>query len=466
MEKIDSFLTELASLLPSSRFTRDVGECEYYAQDWSRTLTAFASAVVFPENTDEVSQVLSLALRHRIPVVPSGGRTGLSGGAVATRGEVILSTLKMNRIGPVHAGSLTLQVQAGAITQSVHEHCSVLGLTWPVDFASKGSSTVGGNIATNAGGIRVIRYGNTRNWVLGLTAVSMDGTIHRFNRDLEKNNTGYDFRQLLTGSEGTLGVITEATLKLCPLPKSTSLFFFALEDFKQLLGLFDYARSKFPGLSAFECLDHASLSAVLGVSGEPLPLSTPGKVYALMELENTPDSESEEGLTGIFENGLALDGIMARNDTEKKRLWHYREGVAEAILTGHLVHQEDVSVPVRTLGEFYTEIEERYASTLPGFEVFFFGHIGDGNLHIFIRKPETMSADQFRETAKDSDFQLFRTLEKYHGSISAEHGIGLLKKHAIGFSRSQAEIELMRGIKQGFDPLGLLNPGKIFDQTR
>jgi FAD/FMN-containing dehydrogenase len=171
-------------------------------------------------------------------------------------------------------------------------------------------------------------------------------------------------------------------------------------------------------------------------------------------------------LTGIFENGLALDGIMARNDTEKKRLWHYREGVAEAILTGHLVHQEDVSVPVRTLGEFYTEIEERYASTLPGFEVFFFGHIGDGNLHIFIRKPETMSADQFRETAKDSDFQLFRTLEKYHGSISAEHGIGLLKKHAIGFSRSQAEIELMRGIKQGFDPLGLLNPGKIFDQTR
>ncbi len=466
MEKIDSFLTELASHLPPSRFTRDVGECEYFAQDWSRTLTPFASAVVFPQNTDEVSKVLSLAHRHRIPVVPSGGRTGLSGGAVATRGEVVLSTVKMSRIGEVHAGSLTIRVEAGAITQSVHEHCSALGLTWPVDFASKGSSTVGGNIATNAGGIRVIRYGNTRNWVLGLTVVSMDGTIHRFNRDLEKNNTGYDFRQLLTGSEGTLGVITEATLKLCPLPKSTSLFFFALEDFKQLLALFDYARSRFPGLSAFECLDHASLSEVLAHSGEPLPLGTPGKVYALMELENTPDTESEEGLAGIFENGLALDGIMARNESEKKRLWHYREGVAEAILTGHRVHQEDVSVPVRTLGAFYTEIQERYASTLPGFQVFFFGHIGDGNLHIFIRKPETMSTDRFRETAEESDFLLFRTLQKYDGSISAEHGIGLLKKHAIGFSRSQAEIELMRGIKQGFDPFGLLNPGKIFDQTR
>ena len=466
MEKIDNFLTELASHLPSSRFTRDARECDYHAQDWSRTLTPSASAVIFPQNTDEVSMVLSLAQRHRIPVVPSGGRTGLSGGAVATRGEVILSTLKMNRIGAVHTGSLTLEVQAGAVTQAVHEHCSSHGLTWPVDFASKGSSTVGGNIATNAGGIRVIRYGNTRNWVLGLTVVSMDGTIHHFNRDLEKNNTGYDFRQLLTGSEGTLGVITEATLKLCPLPKSTSLFFFALEDFKQLLSLFDYARSRFPGLSAFECLDHASLSEVLALSGDPLPVNAPGKVYALMELENTPESESEEGLAGIFENNLALDGIMARNDSEKKKLWHYREGVAEAILTGHLVHQEDVSVPVRTLGAFYNEIEARYASTLPEFQVFFFGHIGDGNLHIFIRKPDGMDPDAFRETAKTSDFQLFKTLQKYGGSISAEHGIGLLKKHAIGFSRSPQEIELMRGIKRGFDPFGLMNPGKIFDQER
>ena len=465
MEKIDSFLTELSSILPATHFTCDAGECEYYAQDWSRTLTVRASAVVFPRSTDDVSKTLALAQRLRIPVVPSGGRTGLSGGAVATRGEVVLSTLKMNRIGAVHPGSMTLQVEAGAITEAVHEHCSSLGLTWPVDFASKGSSTIGGNIATNAGGIRVIRYGNTRNWVLGLTVVSMDGTIQRFNRDLEKNNTGYDFRQLLTGSEGTLGVITEATLKLCPIPKSTSLFFFSLRDFKQLLGLFDYARSCFPGLSAFECLDHASLSEVLTFRGDPLPVNSPGNVYALMELENTADSHSESALAGIFEHDLALDGIMARNDVERKKLWHYREGVAEAILTGYLVHQEDVSVPVRTLGEFYAEIQERYASTLPGFQVFFFGHIGDGNLHIFIRKPGSMERDDFYKTAKESDFLLFKTLEKYGGSVSAEHGIGLLKKHAIGFSRTPAEIDLMRGIKLGFDPHGLMNPGKIFDQT-
>jgi FAD/FMN-containing dehydrogenase len=466
MEKIDNFLTALATLLPSSRYTCDAGECEYYAQDWSRTLTPRASAVIFPESTEEVSKVLALAHQHAIPVVPSGGRTGLSGGAVATWGEVVVSTVRMNRIGQVHPGSMSLQVEAGSITEAVHGRCAEMGLTWPVDFASKGSSTVGGNIATNAGGIRVIRYGNTRNWILGLTVVSMDGTVHRFNRDLEKNNTGYDFRQLLTGSEGTLGIITEATLKLCPLPKSTSLFFFALEDFKQLLGLFDYARSNFPGLSAFECLDHASLSEVLSFSGESLPLASRGKVYALMELENTPEPESEAGLAGIFDNSLALDGIMARSEAEKKRIWHYREGVAEAILTGHLVHQEDVSVPVRTLGEFYTEIEERYASILPGFQVYFFGHIGDGNLHIFIRKPEALSAESFRDRAKSSDFELFRTLEKYGGSVSAEHGIGLLKKHAIGFSRTQAEIELMRGIKKGFDPSGLMNPGKIFDQAR
>jgi FAD/FMN-containing dehydrogenase len=463
MEKIDVFLTQLHSILDSTQIQQKSEDLEYYAQDWSRTLEPRANAVLFPHSTLEVSKILALASQHHISIVPSGGRTGLSGGAVATRGEVILSTTRMNRIGTVNEEALTLAVEAGAVTEAVHETCKPHGLTWPVDFASKGSSTIGGNIATNAGGVRVIRYGHTRNWVLGLTAVDMDGRIHRFNRDLEKNNTGYDFRQLLTGSEGTLAIITEATLKLCPLPRNPSVFFFSLRDFKQLLELFAFARKRFPGLSAFECIDHASLREVTRHFSKPLPLRSPGEVYSLMEIEGTPFEEAETALSAIFEGGLALDGVMAQNTHEQRALWHYREGVAEAILSGSLVHQEDVSVPVACLGDFYSEIQGRYAQAFPEFEVFFFGHIGDGNLHIFIRNSRNLDSDLFRARAKEADLELFRTLERFGGSVSAEHGIGLLKKHALRFSRSENEIEIMRQIKRSFDPKGLLNPGKIFD---
>jgi FAD/FMN-containing dehydrogenase len=291
----------------------------------------------------------------------------------------------------------------------------------------------------------------------------MDGTIHHYNSELEKNNTGYDLRHLISGSEGTLGIITEATLKLCPLPKQTLVTLFSLKNFSALLKLFAFARSTFPQLSAFECLDSASMDSVRTHFSLPLPVATPGSVYALMEIENTSFSDAETGLSRILEEGLALDAVLAQSDQEAKTLWRYREGVAESILHEHEVHQEDVSVPVSKLEAFYSEIESRYAQELPGFQVFFFGHIGDGNLHIFIRKPKDLSSEVFLERAHQSDDALFKILQSLKGSVSAEHGIGILKKHALHFSRSEAEQSLLRGVKRVFDPKGLLNPGKIFD---
>lgn len=463
MKRIDGFLTEIARFLDPSQISRSSEDLAFYAQDWSQTLTPLASAILFPKSTAEVASILKSAHAFDVSIVPSGGRTGLSGGAVATQGEVVLSLTRLNFIGDLHTGALTLPVGAGAVTEAVHRHCEPFGLTWPVDFASKGSSTIGGNIATNAGGVRVIRYGNTRNWVLGITAVTMQGEVLHFNQDLEKNNTGYDFRQLFLGSEGTLGVITEATLKLCPLPARTLVALFSLADFSKLLDLFSTARQSFPTLSAFECLDAASMDSVRVHFRLPLPVSTPGAVYALLELENVDLANVEADLERILESGLVLDGVVAQNEKEAKALWAYREGVAESVLHGHEVHQEDVSVPVARLGDFYSTLTERYEKALPGWKTCIFGHIGDGNLHIFIQKPEGIATAGFKRKAHETDLELFKILARFHGSVSAEHGIGLLKKHALPFTRSGLEIELMRKIKRSFDPKGLLNPGKIID---
>lgn len=437
-------------------------DLEVYGQDWSQLIPPNPSAVVFPQSTEEVAQVLRYCNEQQIAVVPSGGRTGLSGGACAAKGEVVLSLERMNKIGPVNPLSFTVQVECGAITQAVHEACAPHGLTWPVDFASKGSSMVGGNLATNAGGVRVIRYGNARNWVLGITAVTMDGTIHHFNGALEKNNTGYDFRQLLIGSEGTLAVMTEAVLKLAPLPEETSVYFFALEGFSQVVQLFQEARKAPFALSAFEVLDSLCYQSVTKNLHISPPISTPAGAYVLMEFEHSKESNGlEEWLGSLFEKDMLLDGVMAKSQKEKDDLWKIREGVAESIMMDGIVYQQDVSVPVDCLENFYTGISERYAKAYPDFSTFFFGHIGDGNLHIFIRKPKEMETKQFEQRCYESNADLFSFVHQFRGSVSAEHGIGLLKKNAIQYSRSKEELALMAGIKKVFDPRGLLNPGKL-----
>lgn len=463
-------LDTLQSRFRAEFFSAKASDLEKYGTDWSGVLKPNPSLIAFPRSTAEVSDFLRACNELGVPVVPSGGRTGLSGGAVAAHGEVVVSLEKMNRMGRIDAGALTLDVEAGVVTEAVHEFTQESGLTWPVDFASKGSSQIGGNLSTNAGGVRVIRYGLTRNWVLGLTVVLMSGEVLRLNGSLEKNNTGIDLRQLFIGSEGTLGMITEAVLKLCRLPDDsrTQVCFFALRDFGAVLRLFSEARKAPFTLGAFECLSDRCLREVVRQGARsPVEVGT-GETYVVMEAETEDAAAFEAWLTSIFEweaqtgkPPLVLDGTLALSPRERAEIWALRERVAECVMMGAEVHQQDLAVPIASLEAFFSDIESRYASAYPEFEVFIFGHIGDGNLHIFIRKPKTMESGAFHARCAESDTMLFELCRKFAGSVSAEHGVGLLKKSALPYSRSPAELVYLRALKATFDPKGLLNPGKM-----
>jgi len=458
MEKIDSFLTEVRQFMPVSRVLIAPEECLHYAQDWSKVLTPNASAILFPESTEEVSRVLKSATHFGIEVVPSGGRTGLSGGAVATRGEVVLSTSRMNQIGALHEGSLTLKVGAGAITEAVHQHCAPLGLTWPVDFASKGSSTIGGNIATNAGGVRVIRYGNTRNWVLGLTTVTMDGTIYQFNLDLEKNNTGYDFRQLLTGSEGTLGIITEITLKLAGIPEAISAGICPFPSVKDACDATILTIQSGIPVARIELADELQVKAFnmhsnLGLQEIPM---------LFVEFHGTEQSVEEQAKR-FGEIAADLGGgpfEWATKAEERSRLWQARHDAYWSALTlrpGCKVIATDVCVPISRLAECVVATQEDIKAT--GLVAPIVGHVGDGNFHLTL----LCDMDDAAEIEKCRAF-LHRLVERslaMEGTCTGEHGVGQEKMKYLLDEHPAATLDAMRAIKRALDPLNIMNPGKI-----
>jgi FAD/FMN-containing dehydrogenase len=452
---------------PKDFLTQEASELQNFGRDWTKVFPPNPSAIVFPRTTDEVSRFLKLCSRHKVAVVPSGGRTGLAAGAVATNGEVVLSLSKMTQMDAVDTLAQTVRVQAGAVTEAVHKHCEAHGLTWPVDFASKGSSEVGGNISTNAGGVKVIRYGMARQWVLGLEVVTMEGVVLELNGALEKNNTGLDLRQLFIGSEGTLGIVTEATLKLARVPEQLDVFFFAIPDMAAVLKLFAEARRAPFTLMAFETLTHECLELVTQVRSLKSPFNDAHPYYALMEVERPASSDGQAALdawlAGLFESGLVLDGTLAQSPREAKDLWSLREGISESISHAGVPHKNDIALPISALAPFVAEMLDLFKNRHSEFRMFLFGHVGDGNLHVNTLKPKDLPMDQFLKKCHEADHGLFELVQKYKGSISAEHGIGLLKKDALKFSRTPDEIALLRRVKQALDPQGLLNPGKIFD---
>jgi len=410
-----------------------------------------------------VAEIVRAANRHGVELVPSGGRTGLAAGAVATRGEAVLSLTRMRTLGPVDPRALTLEAEAGAVTAEVHAHCEPLGLTWPVDFASKGSSTVGGNIATNAGGVKVIRYGLTRNWVLGLEVVTGAGEILRLNGALEKNNTGIDLRQLFVGSEGILGIITSATLKLATVPRRLDVMLLAVPDLGGVLRLFERARSGPFVLSAFEVFTERCYARVQRHRHLPLPIATRTSHYVLCEVEPRSQDELEAWLGGILEEGVVVDGTLAENGARARLLWELREGISESLSATGMPHKNDIALPIAELEGFVAELEGLFEREWPGFEICLFGHIGDGNLHVNVMKPDGMSKEEFLGHAHAADERMFELVRAHRGSISAEHGIGLLKKDFLHFTRSPEEIAIFRAMKRLLDPAGVLNPGKVFD---
>jgi len=441
---------------------------ESHGQDWTRVYTPNPAAVAFPRSTDDVSKLLKLCNEHGLAVVPSGGRTGLAAGAVATQGELVVSLDKMNHIGEVSKLSRTVRVQGGAVTAAVHEHCEKDGLTWPVNFASAGSSQIGGNIATNAGGVRVVRYGLTRQWVLGLQVVLMSGEVLELNGDLEKNNTGIDLRQLFIGSEGTLGIVTEATLQLAPVPQATAVAFLGAENLSAVLGVFEAARRQ-PNLTiqAFEYLDSDCLDVVLRHGGGARPVDSECPSYVLVEVEAETEDKAQADLAAwleaCFEEELILDGVVAQSSKDAVALWHLREGISESLTREAFLYKYDVAVPVVKMAEFEKGLGELAREKCKGYPVYLFGHVGDGNLHLNVLKPEGVSKEDFLDTCRNAEPAIFDLIRSYQGSVSAEHGIGLLKKKALPYSRTPTELDLFRGMKRIFDPKGLMNPGKILD---
>jgi FAD/FMN-containing dehydrogenase len=457
------FVSALEREFPPDFATRDPGDLAEYGRDWTKVTPPAPSAIAFPRTTAEVSRLLVLANRHRVAVVPSGGRTGLAGGALAANGELVVSMARMRRMDPVDLLGATVRVQAGAVTEEVHKHCAPHGLTWPVDFASKGSSHVGGNIATNAGGVKVIRYGLTRSWVLGLDVVLPDGTVLALNGALEKNNTGIDLRQLFIGSEGTLGIVTEATLKLARLPSALKVFLFGVKDLAAVLALFREARRAPFTISAYEFFTDRCLARLLRHRALRAPLAQKSSHFVLLEVEGGDEALFESWTTSLFERGLIEDGTMAQHSTQAAELWALREGISESLSATGLPHKNDVALPVAALEAFCAELDAVFATRYPGWEICLFGHIGDGNLHINVMKPDGIEKAAFLAKTKDADHDLFALVKKHAGSISAEHGIGLLKKPYLGYSRSEGEIEVMRSIKRALDPNGIMNPGKVID---
>jgi len=456
------FLDALARDFRAGFVTDDPSDLREFGRDWTRVSEPAPFAVVFPATTDEVSRFLALADQYRVPVVPSGGRTGLAAGAVARAGEVVLSLARMRRMDPVDLTGATLRVQAGAITELVHQHTAPHGLTWPVDFASKGSSQVGGNIATNAGGVKVLRYGLTRQWVLGLQVVLAGGRVLELGGALEKNNTGIDLRQLFIGSEGILGVITEATLKLTRLPGKLDVFLFAVQDLAAVLRLFREVRQAPLTPTAYEFFTDICLDRVMSHRALRAPFAQRSSHYVLLEVERGEDLDG--WIASLFDRALVRDGVMAQSPSEAAGLWELREGISESLSATGLPHKNDIALPIAALEAFTAELKVVFTSRYPGWEIAIFGHIGDGNLHINVMKPENMTKEEFLASAQAADADLFDLVRRHNGSVSAEHGIGLLKKSALPYTRSAAEIALMRGIKRVLDPNGILNPGKVFDQ--
>jgi FAD/FMN-containing dehydrogenase len=454
-----AFIDGLAQRFEGSVST-DPGDLEAYGRDWTRIYPAAPSALLRPRSTAEVSEILRQCHAEGVSVVPSGGRTGLAGGAVAAHGEVVLSLERMRKLGEVDTVGYTLGVEAGAVTEAVHQHCAEQGLTWPIDLAAKGSCQIGGNLSTNAGGVRVIRYGHARHWVLGLTAVLADGTVLDMNRSLEKNNTGADLRQLFIGSEGTLGVITEATLKLCRLPPEQQVMLFAVGSIEDVLAFFAEARRGPFIISAFECFSGKCLEHVMAQKKIGAPLGTAREFYVLMEVEG--EQERLYGwLESMLERGLVADGTLAQDSQQVRRLWTYREGISES-LAPSFPHKNDVALPVHALAAFYRDLEALFGQRYQGWAICVFGHIGDGNLHLNFLKPEAMSVQEFVGHTASSDHELFALVQRHGGSISAEHGIGLVKKAYLHYSRTDPELATLRALKAALDPRGILNPGKIF----
>jgi FAD/FMN-containing dehydrogenase len=442
-----------------------------WEQDWRKRVTGRALAVVRPGDTAQVAAVVKVCAAANTPIVPQGGNTGLVVGGVPNGSgtQIVLSMTRMNAVRAIDPANLTITVEAGCVLQNLQAAAEAAGFLFPLSLGAEGSCTIGGNLGTNAGGTQVVRYGNTRELCLGLEVVTAQGDIWHGLSGLRKDNTGYDLRNLMIGSEGTLGIITAATMKLYPQPAAQLTAWAAVPSMEAAVQLLGLAHQRLgPGLTGFEVMGQFALSLVdkhypqLRV---PLWQETPWCVL----LENS-DSESESHARGQFEalleaaleQGCVTDAVVAENLTQVKGLWHIRESITMAQAQEGLNIKHDISIPVSRIPAFVAETDALLAQNVPGVRMVDFGHLGDGNLHYNVQAPEGADGHAFlREFEDKVNTWVFDQVKRFGGSISAEHGVGEQKVNKLPLYKDPTALAMMRAVKTALDPQNIMNPGRV-----
>lgn len=452
---MSQLIDSLSDIVGSSNLLQGDALSERQTSYWN-TAPLNAVALAKPASTEELSQLLAQCTRAGQSVVIQGGRTGVVQAADPDPTDLVISMERMNQIVDIDAVEMVATVEAGVILQTLQETLAEQQLLFPLDLGARGSCMIGGNVATNAGGINVLRYGMMRNLIVGMEVVLMDGTVLSSMYPMLKNNTGYDLKQMFIGSEGTLGVITRVMVRLFPLPVSCQTALVALESFDDVTALLGRFRSELGGtLSAFEVMWNNYYHGVTGESGHRSPMSRDYPFYALIECEGFEAEQDQQRfetvLGAALESCAVIDAVLANSERERRELWVIREEF-DSVLPAYLY---DVSLPLKHMNDYAEALESRLAAEQPDSEAVLFGHIADGNLHIFI------GPYQSDDHHKVIDEIVYSTLTEFGGAVSAEHGIGIEKKPWLSLNRSDSELSLMRSIKQVVDPAYLLNPGKV-----
>ncbi|MEJ2139081.1 MAG: FAD-binding oxidoreductase [Gammaproteobacteria bacterium] len=462
----------LQAIVGPAGFIDEAKELEPFLTEWRGLYRGATPLMLLPSSTGQVSEILRLCSESGVGVVPQGGNTGLAGGAIpgldGSAEQVLISTSRMNRVRELDQKNYTVTVDAGCILADIQQLVSEYELLFPLSLAAEGSCQIGGNISTNAGGTNVLHYGNTRDLVLGLEVVLPDGRILNELRGLRKDNTGYDLKQLFIGAEGTLGIITAATLKLFPAPVSTATAWLGVADPAAAVRLYALARKQVGDeLVAFELMPQLAIDMVAeNLPGCRNPLDGVQPWHLLMELANArSQGETEQQLLDFLDRcmqeSLVADGIVASSEAQRQALWRVRHGISEAQKKAGASIKHDISVPVSKMPEFLDRAGVLVEQHLPGVMPVPFGHLGDGNLHFNLTQPAAMSSAEFLEHWEPLNRIVHELAVEMGGSFSAEHGIGALKAAELERLASPVRMELMRAIKAAIDPAGIMNPGKV-----
>ena len=469
MRMLSSEINKFRKIVGNKNVITDKNDMQKYLKEWRGVYTGVAGAIVKPKSTKEVSNILKFAYRKNISCIPQGGNTGLVGGQIPfNRDHIVISLERLNKIREINPTDQSVTVEAGLILSDLQKKCDENNLIFPLSLASEGSCSLGGNIASNAGGVAVLYYGNTRELVMGIEVVLSDGSIINNLKTLIKDNTGYSIKDLFVGSEGTLGVITAATLKVFPKPKNMYTALLSVDSPKQSIEILNYIRNNLSiPLTAFELMNNFSIELVnKHMDKASIPIEK-FKWLILVEFSSIEVSKNEKDkienlLNEILHQNLAKDIFISQSLKQAKDMWYIRESISEAQKKEGGSIKNDISIPIKDISKFINNAEKISKEVIPGSRSVIFGHIGDGNIHFNISQPIKSDKDKFLKKDKKLRKKINDLTIELNGSISAEHGIGLTKKADLK-KYMKKDVELFKLIKKSFDPKNIMNPGKIID---